>query len=268
MMRVQRPLTESEIFRFFGIAGGIGISIRTEYIGIVQKALKLDGRDAEELMKKWPGSGSYSFELTTSWGFNGVMRFVLPIEEDATCTWHALWPAPELDGIDQIAAARLSSSLAALCFALGHTCHEVYGLGDAECILFRPMICVPKIDSEGVIRCMLACTFSPIAREWIRSGGNRELLTVREAMKTAWDTMWGGALGTELSDFHASVFDGYRIHLSVPGNCACLGSNVDLDDGDGPIQVNSHNVDGPIQQLALFAGLVELSRLISDNQAL
>jgi hypothetical protein len=53
-----------------------------------------------------------------------------------------------------------------------------------------------------------------------------------------------------------------RFHLSVPGNCACLGS-MDFHaarEGRGGT-FNSHNVDGPWQQLSLVAGVAALHDL-------
>jgi hypothetical protein len=57
------------------------------------------------------------------------------------------------------------------------------------------------------------------------------------------------------SGINAHVRDSGVPHFTVPGNCACLGANLDDFDLDGDL--TPHNIDTSLQQISMFAGVVE-----------
>jgi hypothetical protein len=75
--------------------------------------------------------------------------------------------------------------------------------------------------------------------------------TIREKMKTEKNFREYGASYTGI---RAAVRPGGTPHFLVPGNCACLGANPDEFKRD--YSMHSHNMDSPLQQLSMLAGLV------------
>lgn len=60
--------------------------------------------------------------------------------------------------------------------------------------------------------------------------------------------------GGSFNSINASVREGGTPHFIVPGNCACLGANPDEFKREGDMY--SHNLDTPLQQMAMLASVV------------
>lgn len=123
------------------------------------------------------------------------------------------------------------------------------------------------IDGTSVSNrsCGVMVTISPRLAQWVeRQPQNQHLASVI-------DTMWqeySWMLGREHSwrgDFYAQCYDGQWLHLKVPGECACLGRDGQYADEKGGYEMYSHNVDTPLQQLTLLAGLAKLYDLASND---
>lgn len=60
--------------------------------------------------------------------------------------------------------------------------------------------------------------------------------------------------GGRHNSINVSVRNGGVPHFIVPGDCACLGTNPDQFKHDG--ELNSHNLDTTLQQMAMLASLI------------
>lgn len=97
---------------------------------------------------------------------------------------------------------------------------------------------------------------------WLRQFNERNIDPVINAMHEAFNHMFYRTMERHPLNFGASVSNERWLHLHVPGNCSCLdrdGSTVHYYPEGYPL--STHNVDGPLQQLSLLAGLGRLCDL-------
>jgi hypothetical protein len=113
----------------------------------------------------------------------------------------------------------------------------------------------------------------PLAR-WLSRQQPGHLILVERVMGSAYEFMrdaqegerdfWGVPYGTR-AFLEAPKF----FHLSVPGDCACLGPDgtekSNLREKDVPFEISSHNVDSSLQQLTLLAGLAAICELARQD---
>jgi hypothetical protein len=106
--------------------------------------------------------------------------------------------------------------------------------------------------------CPFGFEASPKLVGWLGSlPRNTELESCSQAMRLASEKMIGKA--PRIDRFTMYIGSDGRLHANVPGNCACLGSTDFSALGDkAGATYNSHNVDGPWQQLSFVAGLAAL----------
>jgi hypothetical protein len=103
----------------------------------------------------------------------------------------------------------------------------------------------------------LSGEFSPELVQALASQGGDDLPAIKQAMQQAFIAMYPKQIG----NFRASSRPDGRFHLSVPGDCACLGvdGNWDGSGGERGYEFGSHNVDTSIQQLSLLVGTITLA---------
>ncbi len=83
---------------------------------------------------------------------------------------------------------------------------------------------------------------------------------IRSALKSAHLAMCPSY--KRFGDYHfkARIGSGGQLIMDVPGDaCGLYVSGHGLERGHGPMRLDCHNVDQPIQSLALFAGLAAFS---------
>jgi len=199
-------------------------------------------------------------------GFGGCFRPSLPsLPLEGFSTWEASLPARIIGkkGTNWIEAYRLSCSLALLTggFLFVETKPNKMGL---------QQLAVPVLVCRmGVFA--LEITLSPTVRQWIAARRQETEGMAIKMMVACFDRMWPDFLSQDRSfRLHSfRVFDNGRgtgLVMDVPGNAT--GIYVDgfgLNDGPG-WELDSHNVDNPVQQLSLLAGLTSVLRLVRESQ--
>lgn len=111
-------------------------------------------------------------------------------------------------------------------------------------------------DDINVHQCPLSVEASKYFIKWLRTLPEGPLTSCMEAMRIAHETMIGKSMSSP-REFRARVSDG-RFNMSVPGNCACFGTEPERFDPEYGARYGSHNVDAPWQQLSLVAGISAL----------
>jgi len=98
---------------------------------------------------------------------------------------------------------------------------------------------------------------------FLRHRSNTDLPYVREATKLAYLKMFPSyARFDERSGYEAYIRDNGQLIINVPGDACGLfvdGFSDSLHENAGPMELSCHNVDSPVQQIALLAGLAALS---------
>lgn len=97
--------------------------------------------------------------------------------------------------------------------------------------------------------------------QWLNSHKDSELVEPTQAVKTAWRMMMGEA--DDFTDWHlqAMTHDDGRLRISCPGDaCEIFCDPMRSEKGRGHTFAD-HNMDSPIQQLTLLAGLAATETL-------
>jgi len=191
------------------------------------------------------------FVLTSNaLGFNGVLR---EFEADDEIVWAADLPDLKVDG--QVAGMRLSATLWIVFNRLMAVAPD-----DGETRLQLMTVDVaarPRMDLHGF---PLSAKFSMAMVNWL--GRNPEpsftLPEIEAVLRDAWETLWPSMAATEFRAFIRAPGD---VFLGCPGNATGLGPNqmAQYRDADEGYELECHNVDGPLQQLTLLAGLARLN---------
>lgn len=101
----------------------------------------------------------------------------------------------------------------------------------------------------------------PLAH-WLGQFNEKNIDPVIDVMHEAFNHMFYRGVERHSLNFGASVRDERWLHMHVPGSCSCLdrdGSTMHRYPEGYPL--STHNVDGPLQQLSLLAGLGRLCDL-------
>jgi hypothetical protein len=191
------------------------------------------------------------FVLTSdALGFSGVLR---ELELDGETVWVADLPDLKIDG--QVAGMRLSSSLwivfnrlMSVAPAEGETRFQLMAVD---------VFASPRMDLNGF---PLSVKFSAAMVNWL--GRHVEpsftLPEIEAMLRDAWESLWPSMRNTE---FHAYIRSPGDLFLGCPGNATGLAPNhvAQYRDTDEGYELDCHNVDGPLQQLTLLAGLARLN---------
>jgi hypothetical protein len=90
---------------------------------------------------------------------------------------------------------------------------------------------------------------------------------VRDATITAHRKMCGKLFGSEVDDFRAVLYEDTGFHISVPGNACGIDPGYRyFENGEG-YEFCGHNIDSPIQQISILAGLAVLHDIARLHQA-
>jgi hypothetical protein len=128
-------------------------------------------------------------------------------------------------------------------------------------VMIAHLVADPERSLHGY---SLSVEFSKDASLWIQRHAHEHMEHVSQSMCQAYTRVFGK--GEKLYNFRAFGSVNKPFHLSVPGDCSCLG--VDGMDHDDPqngmgFQYNGHNIDSPGQQLSLLAGMATMSEIIT-----
>ena len=116
------------------------------------------------------------------------------------------------------------------------------------------------VNSNGMHGAPLGGEFSIPVRKWLASlGEHTSISEMTESMRTAYRKMFPFRFRYyHEHDFHASVdYHNGWLNISCPGN-ACGLNPTRIEDGDKGYKFSCHNLDTPMQQITLLAGLAAL----------
>jgi len=183
----------------------------------------------------------------------------------ARVPWEVIAPAKGKKKTDWNPAMQLACSLAVLTRELEFVKAEPNprGLKQLATLL---LVCRAGMGGFG-----LAATLSPDTRQWIATHRPQAEDIGRRAMIYNFEWMWPDYL-REDRQFRLHGFkvwdngNGNGFIMDVPGEAT--GIYVDgMDIGNGPgWNLESHNVDSPVQQLSLLAGICSILWLVRQSQ--
>lgn len=257
---VPRPFSKTPLFWFVATEDGLGITLQREYLPTVQQFMMDASPYVVQGVTEWPGYSSFALDLEKSWGFDGLIT-PSPCADGDMIQWEALWSNGTL--ADQRVAARLSATLSLLAEAFRALAYKQYEGSQME----QEMLFLPLLTLSGGFQPGIGCTYSAKVRDRFRAWGDRELPEVRQLMRSVYLKMSGeSAERINEWDVDAEVSGGYRLLLKVPGMASDICSDMHHMTREGPIELHGHNIDSPVQQLALFAGLIKVAQMVDRNQ--
>lgn len=184
------------------------------------------------------------------WGFGARLKS----EQLNTDWWRVSCPIPGKDECRHSVTASLYTLLA---YGVGLGEEEVERIPTNESQLLH-------IDGLGLERSVqshgagIHLTISETLAQWIEAQSQGGQPSTQQAMIQAFEHMFGKPV-TFQEEFQCRFYEGKWAHLKVSGNCACLGRDgQEAGDDRKPYDLFSHNVDYPIQQLSLLAGIGEI----------
>jgi len=190
---------------------------------------------------------------------------LLPI--DGYLTWKAAVP-PEIivrDTTDWAPALQLAATLDVLTSAARVAGAQLNSKNLQQLVMYY-LLCHP--DMNGF---RLNVTISPNVRHWIEEHRTHVEPIARDAMIAVYRHMWPDYFREdEESCLHSfRVWDngnGDGLAMDVPGQtCGLFVDGMDIVKGPG-WHLDSHNVDSPIKQLSLIAGLAAITRQVRESQ--
>jgi hypothetical protein len=197
-----------------------------------------------------------------SWGFGQVLK---PFRDSKFVTFRVELPRAQAKKEPNWQALRaVSASLMVLQIAL-----EMVELptvsGKVQLLTLKNWYLSEHLSSGAAFSVVVS---SPFVR-WIgeRGFGHQGRFGIRRAetaMRRAYARMFGSPLERFYDGwFRVSLREPKWIHFSCPGNCACLGRDgSDWDYGEeASYELKPHNVDTPLQQLALFAAVAKINQM-------
>ncbi len=111
-------------------------------------------------------------------------------------------------------------------------------------------------------RAFIGATLSRTLCDYLRSHSNKELPTVKGALKRVYERMFPSYQRFDDYSYRADIRNNGQLILDVPGNACGLYVDGSLREASGPIELHCHNVDGHHQQTTLLCGLAALSGMI------
>ena len=128
-------------------------------------------------------------------------------------------------------------------------------------------------SARGEYGCVFTVTLSKKLCSWLLAQDNSSIESLGNVIKVAMIrayqnfSVFGISQANEIS-FLVQLESGSKfVHLSCPGNACGFSPHdrADEDDNDG-YELVPHNLDTPIQQFTLLAGISELSRYMLDSE--
>jgi len=261
------PVRYDLIFRIEDGKPTFVLSVPTDILGKISPDAPLFGIMKERL----PGIGDFVIS-EKELGFGGVFSACEPLFPiDGFPSWKATVPERVIVPIesngqsDWDSAYRLSATLHVVAFAYQFRDPKPNPMGTQQLATFA-LACQPEMHGAE-----LSLTLSPVARQWIVANCGRSKKMALEAMITTYRRMWPDYFREDeqfrLHGFRAeSRYENKQFILDVPGDaCGIYIDGMELDDGPG-WNFNSHNVDSPIQQLSLLAGICSILYRIRLSQ--
>jgi hypothetical protein len=153
----------------------------------------------------------------------------------------------------------IRGTLFMFCLACRYLDTDMLDVGKKQLIIIDH-ICLPEKNRQSTGG--LSAILTPSAIGWITKQPEGHVNAIREAMKAAYGHMWNDGRGQN-ERFDALIGAPKWIYFDVPGNACDLSpdNNNNPRIGQG-YKLVPHNVDGSIQQLALFVGLVKMHELM------
>lgn len=110
--------------------------------------------------------------------------------------------------------------------------------------------------------------YSKVLADWLSGSGVRPISEMVQAMRVAYARMFGPEPDYGFGRFRASVdYDTGWLNTDCPGNaCGLHPEYPSVKKGEG-YEFGSHNVDSPMQQLTLLAGLAALHDCVDATRA-
>ncbi len=150
----------------------------------------------------------------------------------------------------------LSASLATLFLVLSYAKLPEEPVNEQQLLSIDCLIAQPGFHGSG-----FTATISTPLAEWIkRQPQDVYPQNIRKAMAEAYGRLLGRKSMRDLTDFRVRYYEGQRLHMSIPGSCACLAQDGQYAHRQGAYQIDTHNVGTPLQQLTLLAGLGAIVR--------
>lgn len=222
------------------------------------------------VQEEFPGIGDFANSSDTLGfgGFGGIFKTSKPfLPLEGFSTWKARVPreviAPK--ETDWNPANQLVCSLAVLMRTLEFAEAEP-NQKSLQQLATHLMVCRAGMGGFG-----LAATLSPATRQWIASHRSQVEEVGRQTMIAVHEWMWPDYLSKDrefrLHNFR--VWDngqGNGFIMEIPGEGTSIYvDGMDVRNGPG-WNLESHNVDSPVQQLSLLAGLCSILRMVRESQ--
>lgn len=229
--------------------------------------LSLDAPLIEEAQKRFDGLGSF-VNNPRALGYNGTFSlsedsFGYP---DEFKVYKTNLPNDVIgkQNNNWIKAWRISCTLQLLFMELSLYDEHIENPNKICQLLSGLLACYPEMNGSA-----LSITVSPVLRNYIET--HRELVqkTAIETMALCFNRMWPQYFSGE-REIPLICYFGVRPNygtdnsgfvMDIPGNaCGLYVDGMKLEDGPG-WELESHNVDSPVQQLTLIAGIASIARL-------
>jgi len=257
------PVRYDLIFRMDGKKPVFVLSAFTDLI----KSVPSEAPIIKSLQKRFGGIGEF-VNSNDGLGFGGVFVPYLPfLPLKGFSTWRALIPFKVIGDkkSDWSSAYKLACSISVIAIALEYAKCES-NPRSLQQLATHLLVCNGGMGGFGI-----AATLSPVARNWIATHRPETEATARTATIAVYEQMWPDYFREDkefrLHDFR--VWDngnGTGLVIDIPGQaCGLYVDGMDLDKGPG-WSLDTHNVDSPIQQLSLLAGLCSILALVRQDQ--